>query len=73
MKPKHSRAKKACKADDQRYTPCDPPAFSAEDKIRIVIDGLRGDYRIAELYRREGIAQSLYYTCCKEFMEAGKR
>jgi transposase len=47
--------------------------FSAEDKIRIGLDGLRGDDSIAELCRREGIAQSLYYTWSKEFMEAGKR
>ena len=47
--------------------------FSAEDKIRIVLDGLRGDDSIAELCRKEGIAQSLYYTWSKEFMEAGKR
>ena len=47
--------------------------FCAEDKIRIVLDGLRGDDSIAELCRREGIAQSLYYTWSKEFMEAGKR
>ena len=36
--------------------------FSAEDKIRIVLEGLRGDDSIAELCRKEGIAQSLYYT-----------
>ncbi len=47
--------------------------FSAEEKIRIVLEGLRGDDSIAELCRREGIAQSLYYTWSKEFMEAGKR
>merc|ERR1712173_148374 len=47
--------------------------YSAEEKIRIVLDGLRGDDSIAELCRREGIAQSLYYTWSKEFMEAGKR
>lgn len=47
--------------------------FSAEDKIRIVLDGLRGDDGIAELCRKKGIAQSLYYTWSKEFMEAGKR
>jgi len=47
--------------------------FSAEDKIRIVLDGLRGDDSIAELCRREGIAQSLCYTWSKDFMEAGKR
>ena len=47
--------------------------FSAEDKIRIVLEGLRGDDSIAELCRKEGIAQSLFYTWSKEFMEAGKR
>ena len=47
--------------------------FSAEDKIRIVLDGLRGEDSIAELCRKEGIAQSLYYSWSKEFMEAGKR
>ena len=47
--------------------------FSAEDKIRIVLDGLRGEDSIAELCRKEGIAQSLYYTWSKEFMEAGKK
>ena len=47
--------------------------YSAEDKIRIVLDGLRGEDSIAELCRREGIAQSLYYVWSKEFLEAGKR
>jgi transposase len=46
---------------------------SAEDKIRIVLDGLRGEDSIAELCRREGIAQSIYYGWSKEFLEAGKR
>ena len=46
---------------------------SAEEKIRIVLDGLRGDYSIAELCRREGIAESLYCSWSKEFLEAGKR
>jgi transposase len=46
---------------------------SAEDKIRIVLDGLRGEDSIAELCRREGIAQSMYYGWSKEFLEAGKR
>lgn len=45
--------------------------FSAEEKIRIVLEGLRGDDSIAELCRKEGIAQSLYYTWSREFMEAG--
>jgi transposase len=47
--------------------------FLAEDKIWIVLDGLRGEYSIAELCRKERTAQSLYYTWSKEFMEAGKR
>ena len=47
--------------------------FSAEDKIRIVLDGLRGETSIAELCRREGIAEGLYYAWSKEFLEAGKR
>ena len=45
--------------------------YSAEEKIRIVLDGLR--YSIAELCRREGIAEGLYYSWSKEFLEAGKR
>ena len=47
--------------------------YSAEEKIRIVLDGLRGEETIAELCRHEGIAQSIYYKWSKEFLEAGKR
>src|ERR1700757_2643876 len=47
--------------------------FSAEDKIRIVLEGLRGQDSIAELCRKEGIAQNLYYRWSKEFLEAGKK
>src|SRR6476659_6655218 len=46
---------------------------SSEEKIRIVLDGLRGESSIAELCRREGIAEGLYYAWSKEFLEAGKR
>jgi transposase len=46
---------------------------SAEDKIRIVLDGLRGEDSIAALCRREAIAESLYYSWSKEFLDAGKR
>lgn len=46
---------------------------TAEEKIRIVLDGLRGEDSIAELCRREGIATSLYYSWSKEFLEAGKK
>ncbi len=73
MKPKSSNSKSPAERvvkDIRRKT---RRHFSAEDKIRIVLDGLRGDDSIAELCRREGIAQSLYYTWSKEFMEAGKR
>src|SRR5260221_5509819 len=47
--------------------------FSAEDKIRIVLEGLRGEDSIAELCRREGIVQNLYYRWSKDFLEAGKK
>ena len=47
--------------------------YSAEEKIRIVLEGLRGEDSIAELCRREGIAQGVYYKWSKDFMEAGKR
>ena len=47
--------------------------YSAEEKIRIVLEGLRGDDSIAELCHREGIAQGVYYKWSKEFMKAGKR
>jgi len=47
--------------------------FSAEEKIRIVLEGLRGEESIAELCRREGIQPNLYYNWSKEFLEAGKR
>ena len=73
MNPRTSSAKKPAEQvmkDIRRVT---RRHFSAEDKIRIVLDGLRGEDSIAELCRKEGIAQSLYYTWSKEFMEAGKR
>ena len=47
--------------------------YSAEEKIRIVLEGLRGEENISELCRREGIAASMYYGWSKEFLEAGKR
>jgi transposase len=47
--------------------------FSAEKKIRIVLSGLRGEDSIAELCRREGFIQNLYYRWSKEFLEAGKK
>ena len=47
--------------------------YSAEEKIRIILEGLRGEESIAALCRREGIAESLYYSWSKEFLEAGKK
>ena len=47
--------------------------YGAEEKIRIVLDGLRGEDSIAAICRREGIAESLYYNWSKEFLEAGKK
>lgn len=46
---------------------------SPEEKIRVVLEGLRGEESIASLCRREGIAESLYYSWSKEFLEAGKK
>ena len=46
---------------------------STEEKIRIVLEGLRGEESIAALCRREGIAEGLYYSWSKEFLEAGKK
>jgi transposase len=47
--------------------------YSAEEKIRIVLEGLKGEESVAELCRREGISPNLYYNWSKEFLEAGKR
>ncbi len=47
--------------------------YSAEEKIRIVLEGLRGEDSIAELCRKDGINQNLYYRWSKEFLEAGKK
>ena len=46
--------------------------FSADEKIRIVLEGLRGEISISELSRKEGIAASVYYKWSKDFLEAGK-
>ena len=47
--------------------------YSSEEKIRIVLEGLRGEESVAELCRREGISSNLYYKWTKEFLEAGKK
>ncbi len=66
---KKGRAEKAIR-DIRRKT---RRRHSTEEKIRIVIEGLRGEESIAALCRREGIAESLYYSWSKEFLEAGKK
>jgi transposase len=73
MRAKSSSAKKPAEQVVKDIRRATRRHFSAEDKIRIVLEGLRGDDSIAELCRKEGIAQSLYYVWSKEFMEAGKR
>ena len=47
--------------------------YNSEEKIRIIIDGIRGETTIAELCRKEGISQGIYYKWSKDFMDAGKR
>ena len=71
MKPKHSKAPAERVVKDIRRAT--RKQYSAEEKIRIVLEGLRGEDSIAELCRREGIAQGVYYKWSKDFMEAGKR
>lgn len=68
-KPTNSKATKLVK-DIRR---ANRKLYSAEEKIRIVLEGLRGETTIAELCRQEGIAQSMYYKWSKEFLEAGKQ
>ena len=73
MKPKSSKSKMPADQVVKDIRRAMRRHFSAEDKIRIVLEGLRGEDSIAELCRKEGIAQSLYYTWSKEFLEAGKK
>ena len=73
MRPKSSSPKKPAEPVVKDIRRATRRHFLAEDKIRIVLEGLRGDDSIAELCRKEGIAQSLYYVWSKEFLEAGKR
>jgi len=47
--------------------------YGAEDKIRIILEGLRGDHPVAEMCRREGVSANVYYHWLKEFMKRGKR
>lgn len=67
--PRHSNSAESKVRNIRRKT---RKKYSAEDKIRIVIEGLQGEASVAELCRKEGIAQSMYYKWSKEFLEAGK-
>ena len=69
MSGKNKQSSEAAVRDIRRRT---RRKFSAEEKIRIVLDGLRGEMSVAELCRREGIAANLYYRWSKDFLEAGK-
>lgn len=71
MRAKHSKAPAERVVKDIRRAT--RKRYSAEEKIRIVLEGLRGEDSIAELCRCEGIAQGVYYKWSKDFMEAGKR
>ena len=70
MRPSKSTYGERVVKDIQRKT---RKQYSAEEKIRIVPDGLRGEESVAELCRREGISQGLYYKWSKDFLEAGKK
>ena len=65
----HSSSEKLVKAIHRKTR----RKYSAEEKIRIVLEGLRGEDSIAELCRREGLNQNVYYRWSKEFLEAGKQ
>ena len=73
MRQKSTRAKEPAEKTvrDIRHRPL--KQYSVEEKIRIVLEGLRGEDSIAALCRREGIAESLYYSWSKEFLEAGRK
>ena len=73
MRQKSTRAKEPAEKTVRDIRRRTRKQHSAEEKIRIVLEGLRGEDSIAALCRREGIAESLYYSWSKEFLEAGKK
>ena len=73
MRPKQKNSKASAERVVKDIRRATRKQYSAEEKIRIVLEGLRGDDTIAELCRREGIAQGVYYKWSKDFMEAGKK
>ena len=73
MRPKQKNSKASAERVVKDIRRATRKQYGAEEKIRIVLEGLRGDDSSAELCRREGIAQGVYYKWSKDFMEAGKR
>ena len=73
MRSKEDRSKDSAEKAVREIRRATRRQYSAEEKIRIVLEGLRGEDSIAELCRREGINQNLYYRWSKEFLEAGKK
>jgi transposase-like protein len=73
MKQKTGRNKPSAEQIIKDIRPVTRQHFSAQTKIRIVLEGFRGMDSIAELCRREGAASSMYYDWSKEFLEAGKK
>lgn len=73
MRQKSDRSKEPAETVIKEIRRATRKQYSAEEKIRIVLAGLRGEDSIAELCRREGINQNLYYRWSKEFLEAGKK
>ena len=70
MKPKTSKKPESVVREIKRKT---RRKFNSEEKIRIILEGLKGEESIAAICRREGIAPSLYYKWSKTFLQAGKR
>jgi len=70
MEPKTNRSPESVVREIRRKT---RRKFNPEEKIRIILEGLKGEEGIAAICRREGIAPSLYYKWSKSFLEAGKR
>ena len=70
MEPKTSKSPKSVVREIKRKT---RRKFNTEERIRIILEGLKGEDSIAAICRREGIAPSLYYKWSKMFLQAGKR
>jgi transposase len=70
MRAKESQSAEAVVKEIQRAA---RRKFTAEEKIRIVLEGLKGETSVSELCRREGIVSNMYYRWSKDFLEAGKR